>query len=213
MQRQTAGWPDQGPPPGQAVLLVSTESPGGPGQADPGETDAAVIARSVGAPASFGVIFDRHSDAILRYAHARLGPDLAEDVLAETFLAAFARRASYDTSRPNCLPWLYGIAIRQIGKHRRAEHRGREAVARLPVEAVALDTDDRCLDRVDAQALRPRLMSVLSGLTRQDRELLLLIAWAGLTYDESAEALGLTLSTVRSRLHRIRLKTRRALNL
>jgi RNA polymerase sigma-70 factor (ECF subfamily) len=172
-----------------------------------------VIARSAGAPASFGVIFDRHSDAILRYAHARLGPDLAEDVLAETFLAAFARRASYDTSRPNCLPWLYGIAIRQIGKHRRAEQRGREAIARLPVDAVVLDTDDRCLDRVDAQALSPRLISVLSGLTRQDRELLLLIAWAGLTYDESAEALGLTLSTVRSRLHRIRLKTRRALNL
>ena len=123
------------------------------------------------------MIFDRHADAILRYAHARLGPDLAEDVLAETFLALFARRASYDQSRPNCLPWLYGIAIRQIGKHRRAEHRSREAMARLPVEAVALDTDDRCLDRVDAQALRPRLMSVLSGLTRQDRELLLLIAW------------------------------------
>jgi RNA polymerase sigma factor (sigma-70 family) len=176
-------------------------------------TDAAVIAQSARDPASFGVIFDRHSDAILRYANARLGPDLAEDVLAETFLAAFARRASYDTARPTCLPWLYGIAIRQIGRHRRAEVRSRAAMARLPVEAVALDSDERCLDRVDAQALRPRLMSVLSGLTRQDRELLLLIAWAGLSYEESAEALGLPLTTVRSRLHRIRLKTRRALDL
>jgi RNA polymerase sigma-70 factor (ECF subfamily) len=187
--------------------------PGGYGQTDAGVTDAEVIAGSARHPASFGLIFDRHSDAILRYAHARLGPDLAEDVLAETFLAAFARRASYDTARSNCLPWLYGIAIRQIGKHRRAEVRSREAMARLPVEAVALDTDERCLDRVDAQALRPRLMSVLSCLTRQDRELLLLIAWAGLTYEESAEALGVPLTTIRSRLHRIRLKTRRALNL
>jgi RNA polymerase sigma factor (sigma-70 family) len=172
-----------------------------------------VIARAARDPAGFGLIFDRHSDAILRYARARLGPDLAEDVLAETFLAAFARRASYDMSRPNSLPWLYGIAIRQIGKHRRAEHRSRQAMARLPVDAAVLGTDDRCLDRVAAQALRPRLMSVLSGLTPKDRELLLLIAWAGLTYEESAQALGVPVTTVRSRLHRIRVKTRRALNL
>jgi RNA polymerase sigma factor (sigma-70 family) len=177
------------------------------------ETDADVIERSARDPASFGLIFDRHSDAILRYAYARLGPHLAEDVLAETFLAAFARRASYDITRPDALPWLYGIAIRQIGKHRRSESRGRQAMARLPVEAAALDTDDRLLERVTAQALRPRLVAVLSGLTRPDRELLLLIALAGLTYEESAQALGVPVTTVRSRLHRIRLKTRRALNL
>jgi RNA polymerase sigma-70 factor (ECF subfamily) len=52
---------------------------------------------------------------------------------------------------------------------------------------------------------------VLSGLPRQDRELLLLIAWAGLSYEESAQALGVPVSTVRSRLHRIRAKTRQAL--
>jgi len=52
---------------------------------------------------------------------------------------------------------------------------------------------------------------VLSGLARQDRELLLLVAWAGLSYEESAQALGMTVSAVKSRLHRIRIKTRRAL--
>jgi len=57
------------------------------------------------------------------------------------------------------------------------------------------------------------LVAVLAGLTRSDRELLLLIALAGLTYEESAQALGVPVTTVRSRLHRIRLKTRRALNL
>jgi DNA-directed RNA polymerase specialized sigma24 family protein len=92
VQTDTAGWRTE-PPAGSA------------------DTDADVIERSARDPASFGLIFDRHSDAILRYAYARLGPDLAEDVLAETFLAAFARRASYDKSRPSALPWLYGIAI------------------------------------------------------------------------------------------------------
>lgn len=72
------------------------------------------------------------------------------------------------------------------------------------------DFGDRSAQRVTAQKLRPRL-AVLSGLPRLDRELLLLIAWAGLTYEESAQALGVPVSTVRSRLHRIRAKTRRAL--
>ena len=52
----------------------------------------------------------------------RLGPEVAEDVTAETFLAAF-RRCHYDASRRDARPWLYGIAARQIGKHRRAEMR------------------------------------------------------------------------------------------
>ena len=86
-------------------------------------SDADLIGRSLAEPACFGEIFDRHADEILRYAHARLGPDLAQDVVAETFLAAFARRDRYDTTRADARPWLYGIAVRQIGRHRRAAAR------------------------------------------------------------------------------------------
>lgn len=174
-------------------------------------TDAEIIGRSVHDPACFGVIFERHADEIVRYASARVGPDLAQDVLAETFLAAFGRREHYDSSRADARPWLYGIAVRQIGRHRRAEARARRALARVPAETVSGDFGDRSAERVTAQQLRPCLVGVLSGLARRDRELLLLIAWAGLSYEESAQVLGLPVSTVRSRLHRIRAKTRRAL--
>jgi RNA polymerase sigma factor (sigma-70 family) len=174
-------------------------------------TDAEIIGLSLDEPGRFGMIFDRHAGEILRYGHARLGPDLAQDVLAETFLAAFSRRSHYDGSRADARPWLYGIAIRQIGRHRRAEQRASRALARVPAETVTGDFGDRSADRVTAQQLRPSLAAVLSGLPRQDRELLLLIAWAGLSYEESAQALGVPVSTVRSRLHRIRAKTRRAL--
>ena len=209
-------------PTGVPGRLMTAEQPGPAGAAglsggigpaaDAREvTDAEIIELSLGESGRFGVIFERHADEILRYAHARVGPDLAEDVLAETFLAAFGRRAHYDRSRADARPWLYGIAIRQIGRHRRAEQRGRRALARVPAETVTGDFGDRSAERVTAQKLRPRLAAVLSGLPRQDRELLLLIAWAGLTYEESAQALGVPVSTVRSRLHRIRAKTRRAL--
>jgi hypothetical protein len=45
-------------------------------------SDGDLIERSLADPACFAAIFDRHADEILRYAHARLGPDLAEDVVA-----------------------------------------------------------------------------------------------------------------------------------
>ncbi len=73
-----------------------------------------------------------------------------------------------------------------------------------PVEEFTEDFGDRIAERVTAERLRPGLVAVLDGLPARDRELLLLIAWAGLTYQETARALGLTVSAVRSRLNRIR---------
>jgi RNA polymerase sigma-70 factor, ECF subfamily len=174
-------------------------------------SDAEVVRASIRDPSRFGEIFDRYADDILRYASSRLGSDLAEDVTAETFLAAFRARSRYDLTRQNARPWLYGIAIRQIGKHARAERRYRDALSRIQAEQVTADFGDRVADQVTAQQLRPRLSSVLSGLPRQDRELLLLVAWTDLTYEESAQALGVTVSAVKSRLHRIRRRTREAL--
>jgi RNA polymerase sigma factor (sigma-70 family) len=174
-------------------------------------SDADIVKASIGDPRRFGEIFDRYADDILRYASARLGSDLAEDVTAETFLAAFRARTRYDLSRPNARPWLYGIAVRQIGSHRRAERRYRQALSRVRAETVATDFSDRVADRVTAEQRRPQLAAVLSGLSRQDRELLLLVAWTDLTYQESAQALGVSASAVKSRLHRIRARTRQAL--
>lgn len=174
-------------------------------------SDADVIRDSIREPGRFGEIFDRYAGDILRYVNARLGADLAEDVTAETFLAAFRGRNAYDLSRGSARPWLYGIAVRQIGKRRRAERRYRQALGRVPAEPVAADFGDRSADRATAQQLRPLLSAVLSGLAPQDRELLLLVAWADLTYEESARALGVSVSAVKSRLHRIRAKTRHAL--
>jgi RNA polymerase sigma factor (sigma-70 family) len=194
-------------PAGEASQSVGT----GPGADEREVTDAEIIELSARDPGRFGVLFERHAAEILRYAHGRLGADVAEDVLAETFLVAFRRRADYDRSRADARPWLYGIAARLIGRHRRAEQRGRRALARVPAETAAADFGDRSAERVTAQQLRPQLSVVLSGLARRDRELLLLTAWAGLTYEESAQALGVPVSTVRSRLHRIRATARRAL--
>jgi RNA polymerase sigma-70 factor (ECF subfamily) len=94
------------------------------------EGDADVIGRSLRAPECFGALFDRHAPAIYRYIARRLGPDAADDLVAETFLAAFRQRARYDQAQASALPWLYGIATRLIGRHRRDEVRFFRAIAR-----------------------------------------------------------------------------------
>jgi RNA polymerase sigma factor (sigma-70 family) len=174
-------------------------------------SDAEIVTASIRDPSRFGEIFERYADDILRYASARLGSDLAEDVTAETFLGAFRARGRYDLSRQNARPWLYGIAIRQIGKHARAERRYRDALSKVQAESVAVDIGERVADRVAAEQLRPRLAAVLSALRSQDRELLLLVAWTDLSYEEAAQALGVSVSAVKSRLHRVRRRTREAL--
>jgi len=118
-------------------------------------TDSELIEWSMRDPGCFAAIFDRHADAILRYASSRLGPEVAEDVTAETFLAAFRRRCHYDTSRRDARPWLYGIAARQIGKHRRAEIRRLRMLGSIPAELLTEDFSDRSVDQVTARQFRP----------------------------------------------------------
>ncbi|MBX6382465.1 MAG: RNA polymerase sigma factor [Microbispora sp.] len=172
-----------------------------------------LIAASLTTPESFAGVFDRHADEIHAYAGRRLGPEHADDVTAETFLVAFRKRHRYDTSRPDARPWLYGIAGNLISRHRRAEVRRLRALARAPHEAGSLHEEERGAERASAAALRPALAAALAGLSAAERDLLLLVAWADLSYEEAAEALKIPIGTVRSRLHRVRGKLRRHLDL
>lgn len=70
---------------------------------------------------------------------------------------------------------------------------------------------DAVVDRVTAQEKDRLLAGALAGLSQGDRDVLLLVAWGDLSYEEVAEALGIPVGTVRSRLHRARRKTRAAL--
>ncbi len=173
--------------------------------------DAEVIERARRDPAAFSVLFDRHAPALHRYVTRRLGDSLADDVVADTFLAAFRRLGRYDTAHRDARPWLYGIAANLIGKHRRSEIRAYRALARTGVDEVAESYADRVEARVSASAAHRELAGALAVLSPKDREVLLMIAWADLGYEEVARALDIPVGTVRSRLHRARRKTREAL--
>ncbi|HSX96325.1 MAG TPA: RNA polymerase sigma factor, partial [Streptomyces sp.] len=152
------------------------------------------------------------ADTVHRYAARRLGPEAAEDLMAETFVTAFQRRHTYDLGRPDARPWLFGIATNLVGRHRRAEARRFRAFARMPEpveheEPVA----DRAVARAGATGVRRELAAALAGLSARHRDVVLLVAWAGLDYEEAARALDVPVGTIRSRLNRARGRLREAL--
>lgn len=165
--------------------------------------------RSVQVPELFAELFDRHAAALRRYVARRLGESLADDVVSDAFLTAFRRRRHYDASHPDARPWLYGIAARLILRHRRVEVRLYRALARTGVDEITEPYADRVDDRVAAQ--QAGLAAALAELPAADREVLLLVAWADMSYEDVARALGIPVGTVRSRLHRARARTRRSL--
>jgi RNA polymerase sigma factor (sigma-70 family) len=182
-----------------------------PGGRPRGMADADVIRESLTHSASFAVLYDRHAPALFRYLTRRLGPTIAQDLLAETFLAAFRRRDSYDLSRPDARPWLYGIAGNLVRRHHRGEARMLSAYARTGIDPVTAPADEDSLDRLAAASYEPALARALAALSARERDVVLLIAHAELNYEEVADALRIPVGTVRSRLSRARRRLRRHL--
>jgi RNA polymerase sigma factor (sigma-70 family) len=163
--------------------------------------DAALIEQSLERPQAFASIFDRHFDAVHGYARRRLGRSLAEEVASETFIRAFDRRASFDRSRVDARPWLFGIAANLMRRHWRTERRRLAALRRLEVRS----GEEALIEE------RADLVAALDALPAREREALLLFALADLSYEEIADALDVPIGTVRSRLSRARDRIRKQL--
>src|SRR5690242_14471451 len=103
-----------------------------------GACDAEVIRASIADPREFAAIYDRHAAVLFRFLVRRIGSDVADELLGDTFRIAFERRESFDTTWDTARPWLYGIATNVLAKHRRKEARRLRAIARL---APARDVD------------------------------------------------------------------------
>ncbi len=169
------------------------------------ESDSAVIATSLGTPGAFGVLFDRYGAVLLRFLARRVEPAEAEGLLGEVFRIAFERRSTFDLTRDCARPWLYGIAANVVAKHHRSEVRRLRATMRLARRpALSDDPADRAVPAADASTRWSWVADAIAKLPDAERQTLLLFAWEELTYDEIADALGVPVGTVRSRLSRAR---------
>jgi RNA polymerase sigma factor (sigma-70 family) len=167
-----------------------------------GEGDASVIEASLEAPYRFEEIFDRHYDAVRRYAQRSVGPDAGEEVAAQTFLEGFTHRDRFDAAYSSARPWLLGIATNLIRHHLRSERVHLAVLKRMTVERD--EEEPVSLDGLDAQRRGPTIMAALATLNEDDREAFLLHALGELTYPEVAESMGIPVGTVRSKIFRVR---------
>ncbi|WP_199431505.1 RNA polymerase sigma factor [Qaidamihabitans albus] len=157
-------------------------------------------------------LYDAHARPLHRYLSRRLDTETADDLVAETFLAAWTGRAHYDPARGTARAWLYGIATNLLRRHARREVRGLRALARDGGRACIADPLDAvAVDRADAEGRLRAAARTLAALRREERDVLLLVAWADLTPAEAAEALDIHPRTARTRLHRARTTLRRKL--
>lgn len=167
-------------------------------------TDSEIIRRSLEFPFVFGELYDRHASTIHRYAARRAGSYAADDVMSETFLVAFERRETFDEGRDDARPWLFGIATNLLRRHHRAEAKNLRLLAKAAPREELPEVLGRIAEAVDAQALVGRIAKKLKGMAAIDRETILLYAWADLSYEGIAQAMGVPVGTVRSRMNRAR---------
>lgn len=168
----------------------------GPAWTDDAEAERARFERLVG---------DLHGP-LLRYLLRRTDRDTAADVLGDTLLVLWRRRADVPVGAE--LPWAYGIARGCLANARRGERRRDALAARLVVvdPPGVVTGADAALGGDD-----PDLTAALARLTPTEVEVLTLWAWEGLSPSEIAAVLGVTANAVSIRLHRAKGRLRTSL--
>lgn len=148
-----------------------------------------------------GALIERHYDAIFGYLYRLSGGDRAraEDWTQETFLRALRSLATYDPQRA-FTTWLYAIATNIVRDH--AASADARRVSTAPDDADdRWDADDPPLDAsLIADADARAVAEALASLTDTQREAVVLVYYQGVSLREAADALGIPLGTVKSRL-------------
>ncbi|WP_411113768.1 RNA polymerase sigma factor [Streptomyces sp. 029-5] len=163
-----------------------------------------------GDTAAFGQLFEDYAGIVYRYAVRVTGNwATAEDVVSLTFLEAWRLREKVHAEGESLRPWLLGIATNVMRNIVRSARRHDLALARLPEPEAEPDFADGVAARLaDTEELAAARVA-LSGLRRAEREVFTLCVWEGLDHAAAAEALGLAVGTVRSRLSRARGRLRK----
>ncbi|GII62944.1 siderophore-interacting protein [Sphaerisporangium krabiense] len=154
---------------------------------------------------AFAELFDELARPVYGHAYRLTGNwSTAEDVMALTFLEAWRLRLKIDAEGGSLRPWVLGIATNVARNVRRAARRHDDALARMPAAAPVPDFADEIAARIDAAERLAAVREAYGSLRRGEREVFALCVWSGLDHAEAAEALGVAVGTVRSRLSRAR---------
>lgn len=151
----------------------------------------------------FERFYGRHHPAVCAYCVRRVGSVEAPDIVSQVFSVAWRRRDDLPAADRE-LPWLYGVARRVVGHHWRSVGRARRLAAKagvLPAEAQPIP-EVAAIETVEHEFVR----TALAELRPNDREVLMLTAWEGLTHAQAGEVLGCSLAAVDKRVSRAKVR-------
>jgi RNA polymerase sigma factor (sigma-70 family) len=174
-------------------------------------TDAELCARvAAGDVGALGQLYDRHAPALRRVV-GRLGVREGDidDLVQAAFLDVLGAAAGYD-GRASARPWLVGMAVMRVRRHRRSLARLAEKLSAWSREPEAVVETPEASVEVRERARRAQ--AALARLSDKKREVFVLVALEGLPGDEVAKTLGIPVATVWTRLHHARLELREALS-
>ncbi len=169
--------------------------------------------RDQGNRPAFEELVHRYEKELYGYLRNYLGdPEMAEDVFQQTFLQVYLKCDQFEPER-KLRPWLYAVATNQAIDHQR--HYGRHRMASLDRRVGKGDEDSEMgafVDLFDSAQRGPveenenmeqagEVRRAVDGLPEQMRQVVLLVYFQGLKYREAAQALGVPVGTVKSRLH------------
>ena len=151
--------------------------------------------------AAFAELYRRCHRPVREFCRRRVGSDLVDDAVAETFLTAWRRLNDVPTGS-EALVWLYGVAYRVIGHQRRSMARRRRLDDRLrSVTPRTASAADESVTDADEYRL---VLDAAARLGDTDAEVLRMVAWERLSVAEVAVVLGIDPNAVKQRLHRAR---------
>lgn len=156
--------------------------------------------------ARFTALYDTYYRRVYAYAVSRAGRQIGEEIASETFCVVWRRMRDLP-DRPAA--WLLGIARNLLRESFRAEDRRQTLAAELRSwargEPPAGDVGEMVVERAE-------VLLALAALSDDDRELLTLVAWHGLSSGEAARVVGCSKATFFVRLHRARRRLKNALD-
>jgi RNA polymerase sigma-70 factor (ECF subfamily) len=177
--------------------------------------DSELWARAqAGETEAFGALYERHADSIQSFCLWRSAdPQVAEDATAIVFLEAWRKRERLSLNTDSAAPLLLGIATNVMRHQWRSARRHRDALARLePGSSEGNGLEEQAVERIEAARRVREAGAAIRALPRREREVLALIAWGELTYEETAAALKIPVGTVRSRLASARKRLKKSGN-
>lgn len=143
-------------------------------------------------------LFVDHFAEVRGFVRRRVGPEVAEEIVAETFLVAWRR---IDDVPEQALPWLYRVAGFKMANYRRRERTRSQTEQKLRSQPLEIGVD---VDPAEHSGLTEAVAAAFANLAPADQEILRLAIWEELSSRDGARVLDCSVTAYRVRLHRAR---------